>query len=60
MNLSKSGSNLDKFSHFIGVTFVSYFKVKRSQIDYILVCKILSNGAMGLKLGKILEPTTVH
>ena len=34
--------------------------LKQSKFDVILVCKILTDGAVGLKLGKIVELATLH
>ena len=42
------------------VTFVSYFNVKQSKIDNILVCKILTDGAMDLYLGNVVHLITLH
>ena len=33
---------------------------KQSKFDFILVCKILTDGAVGLKLGRNVELATLH
>ena len=48
---------MDKFSHFIDTYLYHILMSKWLKIYFILVCKILTNGIMGLKLSKILYLT---
>ena len=47
---------MDKFSNFIDTYLYHILMSKWLKIYFILVCKILTNGIMGLKLSKILLP----